>query len=131
MHKNYKELKKQINLAFKELRKEGFIVKQDFNFDMCGGVHDILDEIDRDSANGKIYKGYVFYHGQDAMFFKDCGEVHLAWGSADEDSNEKENIEIGKSIVKILKKFNLRVSWNKSVTRRIKVSLKNNNFKLK
>ena len=123
-HKDYKVLKKQINLAFKELKRECFIARQDFNFDMCGGVNDIWEEIDNDRANGRTYKGYVFYHGQDAMFFKEDGAVCLAWGSADENAGEKENLKIGKAIVKILSRFDMEVEWDGSVRTRIAVSSK-------
>jgi hypothetical protein len=125
IHEDYAKLQFQLNLAFRELTNEGFIARQDYNIDMCGGFSDINEEI---SESADKYKGYVFYHREDTESLKQYAELCLAWGLVDvyTNENEKQILEIGKSIVKILNKFNLNVDWNESLKERITVSLKKN-----
>ena len=84
--------KHKINRAFKELRKAGYVAKQDFACCMnCGW-----------SELGDIPKA-VFYSHQDTSRFKNYGELLLSW---DGDGSE---------IVRIFENAGLKVNWNGSI----------------
>jgi len=127
-HKNYKELKKQINLAFKELRKNGFIAKQDWACCNSCGMKDIYDEVNEEyiDAGKPEPDGFVFYHCQNTDLLKGYAETYLAWGAIDCEMSKKEEIKIGKTIVNILNKFDINVEWNGRIDTKIFISSSKN-----
>jgi len=132
MHKDYKKLRKQITLAFIELRKQGFIAKQDWACCTNCGFADILDEINEKYLDrlDKL-KGFVFFHCQSLEILKETGEAWLAWGVVKEDATDECFLIAGKNIVAILKKFNMRVIWDGKISTKICVVLKNNSSIIK
>ena len=64
--------------------------------------------------------GYCFYHEQDTKLAEKTGTLMLSFGSL---YPEGDDIQIGKTIVEILRQYNLNVSWTVDTTQRILVTL--------
>ena len=93
-------MKKNLNAAFRQLRKAGYFAMQDFwCCSTCGWAS--VPEEKQDRA--------VFYHRQDTPDIKEFGNVHLAW-SGD-----------GEEICNILRENGLTVKWDGSANKRILV----------
>lgn len=100
--------KERITLAFKALRKRGFITKQ--NFLCCGGCasYSIGEQIEKkhgkNTPEANAQKA-VFYHRQNAEAFNEYGEIegwlHLSWFS-DETKTEAERLEVAVEIAEEL-----------------------------
>lgn len=98
----FNENKKLLNKGFKQLRKLGYVAHQDFwCCSTCGWA--ALTEKECEKA--------VFYHHQDKQRMLEDGEVYLAWsGNGDE-------------IVKVFTDLGLKVEWDGSKSKRIKIDL--------
>lgn len=125
------EMQKNSNLnrAFAALEEEGVIARQ--NFTCCGtcASAEIWDEID----DSREWKGYIYFHQQDAESLAESGGTYVGFGSFlayPRDENEwnalsdaqkeeisalhkKLSVELMKdTIIPVLEKHGLSVKWN-------------------
>jgi hypothetical protein len=101
--------KKNFNLIFRELRKNGFTAKQNFLCCQSCGWSVLEDEGRQDGEN------IVFYHKQDSESFKDSNlkrTIYLAF-SGD-----------GHTIKKTFEKHGYKVDWNGTNEERIGIQPK-------
>lgn len=92
--------KEKLNKAFRELRKLGYFAKQ--NFQCCGSCGwAAIPKEKREKA--------VFYHSQDNAFFKEKGQVYLAWNGN------------GSEIESILRANGILTKWNGTNEERIQI----------
>jgi hypothetical protein len=93
-------MKSRTNLsnAFAQLRKQGYVAKQNFTCCQSCGWAAIYDA-----------KLAVFYHSQDAQGLRKGDDLYLCW-SGD-----------GQEIVDVLKNYGLDVEWEGTNNRRIMV----------
>ena len=94
--------KSKLTKAFSELRKMGYVAKQ--NFWCCQRcAWEALTDEEAEKA--------VFYHEQDNKDLKENGTCNLAWNGD------------GKLIVEILEKNGVKVDWNGTDNSRIGIEL--------
>ena len=94
--------KQNLSKAFRELRKLGYVAKQNFwCCQSCGWA-----ALSEDEA-----KKAVFYHAQDASQLNSTGTCHLAWSG---DGNE---------IVRILNENGVKTNWDGSENKRIEIDI--------
>jgi hypothetical protein len=109
-----------ISKAFKKLKNHSIVAREDYTCCQNCGCARISKYSDR-------YDGYCFYHDQDFECAKETGKLWLAYGDFEiDDSGENDNElpkQIGKTIVKVLKSFKLKVEWNGDPSERILVLL--------
>lgn len=107
-----KETKKRISKAFRELRKQDIMARQNFwCCQTCGGYAMDTEKKKRE-GNGQEIKGYTFYHAQDNTRLKETGQTYLTHS----------DIETAKIIVQELMKAGLLVEWNFEEHTRIFIS---------
>ncbi len=95
--------KQKLNELFKQLRKEGFVARQNF---MCCQTC-ALAELD---AKGiKDGDNYTFYHRQDKEYFDKNNRLMLAWGGN------------GTKIATLAQKLGIMVNWNGTDNQRIEL----------
>jgi hypothetical protein len=102
------EFKEQLNNLFKELRKAGYIAKQ--NFSCCTGCacYELGEYFSKKGIpEGKERKS-VYYHHQDTLDIEK-GFIYLGWSGN------------GTEIVTIAKKVGLKVDWDGNEKLKIKV----------
>lgn len=119
------EFKDRLNTAFKELRRMGFVARQNFLCcQTCAGSV-ILEKLNEAKAKGRMKAGYVYYHRQDADDLKEYGDCYLAFGSGDPDSSgkqdRKESKKVGFQVVEVLNKAGITTKWDGNPNTRIQV----------
>ena len=130
--------KNTLTAAFKELRKKGFIARQNYLCcQSCAGCQIAMD-IGKMKTEGKEVKGCVYYHRQDAEDRKNgirkydkngkyvgmCHDFHLAYGNVDNSEHGTiglPTVEVGKIVCETLAKFGIETKWNGSENERILV----------
>jgi len=101
--------KANLNKAFRELRKLGYVAEQDLGSTQSSGWS-YAEDIAKKKGYGDDYKA-VFYHGQDADDLKESQTCYLSW-SGD-----------GHEIVKVLEANEITVEWDGSDKTRIKITI--------
>lgn len=113
--------KEKLNLAFKKLRKMGFIAKQSFMCcNSCGSAtiaHELNEHLDK---GGKKPLGAVFYCRQVGLIQRDgqrqyASKLNLQFGSISTGKHGEVGLpteEVGAQVVKVLESFGLFVNWN-------------------
>lgn len=126
-----KEIKIKLNSAFRQLRKEGFLAKQDWENTMTSGIYYIHLEadklIDQNPAMKEKLRGYVFYHYQDEMNRRRGEEFYIAFGQIDSDKYGKIGYgarKVGNYVSRVLREHGVPVNWNGSSKTRIGVPQK-------
>ena len=110
------EIKSNLTEAFKILRKEGYIARQ--NFYCCSGCAGsaIAGKVTEMPASKVArIKGCVFYHNQGNSRLMATGEVYLAYGSVESTKHGTvglPTVEVGKRVVEVLKTVGLTVEWD-------------------
>jgi len=104
-----------LSLVFKELRKRGFLARQ--NFKCCGNCagYALTNEAVVKVGAGKTVRGSVFYHRQDRQHFEHSGKLMIRYGSLD--SNElgvigEDTTKIGQEVVAVFETHGIKVQWN-------------------
>ena len=116
----YTNVKYKLNQAFKEIRKEGILARQNFSCCQGCGSYDLVEAAEQQEKNGKKkVLGYVFYHRQDNEKFLETGKVHLAFTSLHKDLSTK---QLGLMIVAILLKNGICLNWDYTSNTRIEVT---------
>jgi hypothetical protein len=102
-----------ITEAFNDLQIYGIIAKE--NYKCCQTC--AYNEISK-----YPFLGYCFYHQQDTDLAEKTGELMITFGGLPQE-DPFDDIQIGKTIIKVLRQHNLNVSWSEDVTQRILVTL--------
>lgn len=103
------EDKEKLNELFKALRKAGYIARQ--NFSCCGSCASYeLGEILK--KKGRTDEKAVYYHRQDAEYFRNYGKVMLGWGGN------------GQEIADLARGLGIRTDWNGEDSRRIELNFR-------
>lgn len=97
--------KQNLNNAFKQLRKMGFVARQ--NFMCCGGC--AVAALPGDTEK------WVAYHKQAGVRLRDEGYTHVMFG---------ESVEYGHMIVDVLRQHGLSVEWDGTIQQCIRISFK-------
>jgi hypothetical protein len=121
--------KTKLSKAFKALRKEGLIAKQ--NFACCGscGCYEIGEQAKlRAKLIGKFPKGYVFFNRQSTQSMYQTGTVHLSYAAfySRNDVRRKEcftDVEIGNLIVDKMSEVGLATEWDGDTDRCVLVDV--------
>lgn len=108
----------KLSEAFKLLRKEGLIAKQ--NFACCGscGCYEIGEQAKaRAKKFGKFPKGFVFYNRQSTQGMYQTGTVHLSYGCFETRNGKQRkecfsDEEIGNLVVDKMSEVGLATEWN-------------------
>jgi hypothetical protein len=111
----------RLDRAFAELEAKGVVSRQ--NFSCCGtcGTAEIGDEIGETIANGKVARGYTFYHMQDTDAAASGRGLYLNYGSVTD--SEDAALLVASEIVTTLNRHGLKTEWNGSWSQRIGVTL--------
>ena len=125
----FKKNKARLNAAFRDLRKQGFLAKQDFACCQSCGVADLMDEAEFLAQRGRAVKGGVFYHMQDTDNLREDGRCHLAYLSLDVSGDtsdaalEEAAVVVGQRAVETLHRHGVKTEWDGTVGRRIGIDL--------
>lgn len=97
-----KQQKKNLKLAFEELKDLGYFAKQNFACcQSCGWAA---------MSNEEAQKA-VFYHGQDKDDLVSKGYCYLAWSG------------VGEEIVSVFNKHDIKTEWDGTTNNRIKIEI--------
>jgi len=98
--------------TFKELRKEGFLAKDNFRCcQNCAG-YNLTVQAEKKISQNKEVKGCVYWHKQDEENYRENGEWFLAYGNLNSIKYGKIGLsdkEIGEIVVKKLEMHGGRV----------------------
>lgn len=126
--------REKLTKAFKLLRKEGLIAKQ--NFSCCGScaTSEIGEQAKIKAKKvGKFPKGYVQYNRQSTEGIEIFGSVHISYGAFYSRNDIKRtecftDIEIGELIVAKMKEVGLKTEWNGDADKCVKVDVEGVGF---
>jgi hypothetical protein len=110
--------KTKLSAAFRAMRKEGLVARQ--NFSCCGSCanYELATIIDELPAEKKATtKGYVFYHNQDADHMRRPNFDGLYLGYSSSDGNNCS--DIAQIVVACIQRAGLTAEWNGEITTRI------------
>lgn len=129
------ENKEKLNKAFKLLRKNYLVGRQDFRCCQSCAGSEIATDVEKMLDNGKRVDGWVFYHHQDTEGAlglgsryrrTPSGELYLAFTGGDTakyDKNGISTLEVGKIVAVALSQVGVPFEWNGSEDTRILVKL--------
>lgn len=111
----------RLDRVFADLEAAGIICRQ--NFSCCGncGSGEILDEMEAAREEGRLVRGYVFYHSQDTDAACDGHGVYLAFGSYER--SKKGALLIASEVSEALRQNGFNVEWEGTISKRILVNL--------
>ena len=121
----------KLSKAFKLLRKEGLIAKQ--NFSCCGscGCYEIGEQAKaRAKKLGKFLKGYVFFNRQSTQSMYQTGTVNLSYAAFYTRTYKKRkecftDVEIANLIVDKMSEVGLATEWNGDTDKCVTVDVEN------
>jgi len=106
----------ELNKAFSELRKMGYIARQ--NFECCGSCagYAIAEKAsEMVSAGRKAPRGAVYYHRQSGGC-RDAGEnFYIYFGQIDTSEHGEigiETEEVGKEVMEVFERNGIKARWN-------------------
>lgn len=109
-----------LNKAFADLRKQGFLARQ--NFMCCGGcASSALGQIVREKP-GK-YLGVLYYHSQDAERLKTIGEICLGHSPVDDAAPDWAHLLVPHAAKNTLLRYGLLVEWDGTAEQKLIVTL--------
>jgi hypothetical protein len=117
-----------LNRAFKELRKMGFLARQ--NFLCCNTCGDSASAtqaeklIDKDAANRDKIKGTVFYHKQATQSMNKGCDLFVNYGQLDTcrfGAIGISDLLVGKTACEVFRKHGLNVIWDGDTARKIQI----------
>lgn len=111
----------RLDRAFAELEKHGILARQ--NFWCCSncGTDALSHEVERGIKRGKKLTGYAFFHEQDTDMAVFGHGLHLDYGGPHID--DAGSVEIGKVVVKTLRKHGLKPKWAGDLDSRIHIPM--------
>lgn len=116
----------RLDIAFAQLEEKGIVIRHDLEDD---GAEEFMEEMDRAADRLHPPRGYVFYQRRGTEAAIDGHGLYLDYGAAgdddDEDGNENEQaaLRIGHEVADALRKQGLKVDWDGTLSRRIRVRL--------
>ena len=119
----------RLDAAFEELNAMGILARH--NWWCCGGCGAGAMPAEAERLGGKWegvpIVGYAFYHWQNTEGAVEGSGLCLSYGICREETNAEvwmpEEIEIGRRVMRVLEKHGLKVDWNGSLSRRIKIRM--------
>ena len=108
----------KLTQAFKALRSEGYIARQ--NFTCCGSCAgaQLSDDFDKmPPAKQARVKGAVFFHRQDGEALRQGGDMCIRFGTVKPGDHRDEDTAIGHAAVAVLAAAGLTVEWNGDAAR--------------
>jgi hypothetical protein len=111
----------RLDAAFVELERSGIVARQNFTCCQTCGHYEIGDEITAAREAGREVRGYTFYHMQDTESAVEGGGLCLAYGALE--PGDGALVAVGREIVKVLCRHDLKPEWDGSGAKRIFVSL--------
>lgn len=122
----YREIKASLTAAFRALRKQNLIARQNHWCCSSCGSHSCATDAEKCIAKGKDIKGWVFYHRQDEDSFQAGGDLHIRYAGITEadkatigtpehtglGGGDEETVEVGKLVVAALEAEGLTVEWD-------------------
>lgn len=124
-----KQNKARLNAAFRDLRAQGILAKQNYTCCQTCGFNDLEVEAERLTQEGQKIKGGVFYHAQDTDYMRESGQCWLAYCGFDADQNASSaaqydsSVRIGRIACETLRRHGVRVEWDGSLGKRIVADL--------
>lgn len=119
-------LSTRLRSAFNQLRKMGYLAKQNFSCcSNCAG-YALTEEAVKKVQAGKTIRGSVFYHAQDAASRDEGDDFYLSYGPLDSTELGQIGIDteaVGQEVVKVMKENGVIVEWNGSGNTRILVKV--------
>lgn len=108
----------RLNEAFDSLNRQGIVARQ--NFSCCNncGFTEIWDEVEKEEKTRTV-EGYVFYHFQCVEHAIESGQLHMAYGSVEEDVEVLQRVAY--KIIEELRRVGLNASWGGTDGHPIKV----------
>ena len=98
----------RLDAAFAALNRQGIVARQDFSCCNNCGFAEIWDEIEAEEQRQPV-EGYVFYHLQCMEHAIKTGQLLLAYGSVEEDTDALHQVAM--RIVDELRRVGLNASW--------------------
>jgi len=106
--------------AFADLRKQGFVAKQ--NFMCCSSCACASIWTDIEKAPGK-YIGAVYYHKQDTDHLKESGEFCVGFGPMNVDAEDWVWLLAGHAAKTTFERHGLAVEWDGTKNQRLTIKL--------
>ena len=110
--------RQKLDLAFRALRKRGFIALHDAGYTLSDAFEDLKSAFSKHPDPDSVF-GFCVYHRQDVEGAIGGHGLNLGFTTARAEDEEKMGVEVGKIIKKELEKVGLNVDWNGSLTERI------------
>jgi hypothetical protein len=104
-------LNSKLHVAFVDLRKRGIIARHNFWCCRTCGLAGIAQIVNTRNANGKVTRGYVFYHQQDTDEARINNKLYLYYGG----NWNIDSVRVGKAVVRALKRAGYSghdIDWN-------------------
>jgi hypothetical protein len=125
-HEDVAIVKEKITIAFKNLRRAGFLARQNYKCCQSCAGYALATEIENmPPEKRRAVRGVVYYHNQDNANLKRSGSVMLAYDNAGTekypDATPRE--EIGRIISEMMKDAGLAVDWDGKGCTRIEVKM--------
>jgi hypothetical protein len=98
----------RMDKAFETLNQQGIVARQDFSCCNNCGFTEIYDEVEAAEKDRPIF-GYVFYHLQCTEWVIKTGQLLMAFGRIEEDSEALHRV--GNAVVAELCRVGLNASW--------------------
>jgi hypothetical protein len=112
------EEKRRMNEAFKVLRRQGLVARQDYKCCMSCALSAL--ETDMETPRNKKKRGFVYYHRQDKDSYENGYPLHLRYGAREEDDKEK-SLAVGVAVCIAFARQGFEVEWDGNVDLTIQV----------
>jgi hypothetical protein len=113
---DWTELKARVAKAFLSLRGDGINARGPIGFDQ----REALDKV----WNPAKYRGYAFFHSQDARSARGGhAPLWVGFGVMKDDAPRAESVTLGREVAEALARGGLFVEWNEKPTTRLQVFL--------
>lgn len=115
----------KLSVAFKEMRKNGLIARQNFKCCQSCAGYGLATEVEEAPAKKRAkIKGCVYYHAQDAADLHKGEDLYLAFGPLETEKHGTvglPTVEVGRIAVACLTNAGLDVEWDGTERTRILV----------
>lgn len=119
----YREVKDKLTVAFRALRKEGMIARQNYLCcGTCASAGCYQEARKRDEA-GKVVTGAVYYHRQNNESLENSRDLYIAYDEYEPTGGPAHltTAEVGRKLAAALKDAGLTVEWDGSPDLCVKV----------
>ena len=106
--------------AFTDLRKQGFLAKQNFMCCSTCACAALAKEIRETPCK---YIGTAYYHGQDNDRLKDRGEICVGFQPPDDNAEDWGHLLVGHAVKNTLLRYGLIVEWDGDAGKKLTVTL--------